>query len=158
MRSILPNGKYPQSTLEESLNSWQHRHPKIIEDEKAIEVVLRLEEDPALADSAEGMGRRLTVTAVGSHMDADLREASIVSAGAIAEAEITKPGATQQRRSSSIRRASGVASFAIQSDHCHAPHHGHDKSESTGDFLCKLEPIDEILPGLNNNKKKDQAG
>ncbi|KAJ9112854.1 hypothetical protein QFC19_000409 [Naganishia cerealis] len=48
------------------------RHPKIIEDEKAIDVVLRLEE-PNLQPSAQG--RRMTVAAIGSR----LREYSIAS-------------------------------------------------------------------------------
>jgi len=43
------------------------RHPKIIEDEKAVEVVLRLEES-ALKKNEQGLGRRLAVTAVGSRL------------------------------------------------------------------------------------------
>jgi hypothetical protein len=52
------------------------RHPKIVEDEKAIEVVLRLEETaPAGKDNAAnnggGGGRRLTVTTIGSRVSWD---------------------------------------------------------------------------------------
>jgi hypothetical protein len=46
------------------------RHPKIVEDEKAIEVVLRLEETAPAKDNSPnnggGGGRRLTVTTIGS--------------------------------------------------------------------------------------------
>jgi hypothetical protein len=38
------------------------RHPKVIEDEKAVEVVIRLEEDKAAPDC--GLGRRLTVRTI----------------------------------------------------------------------------------------------
>ena len=38
------------------------RHPKVVEDEKAVEVVIRLEEEAT--SSASGIGRRLTVRTV----------------------------------------------------------------------------------------------
>ena len=49
------------------------RHPKIIEDERAVDVVLRMEEDGANASSKDnaggaGGGRRMTVTAIGSQL------------------------------------------------------------------------------------------
>lgn len=50
------------------------RHPKVIEDEKAVEVVLRLEEQKSRPVSTEvdgnaaPLGRRLTVTAVGTRL------------------------------------------------------------------------------------------
>jgi hypothetical protein len=40
------------------------RHPKVIEDEKAVEVVIRLEEDQKAPES--GLGRRMTVRTVGA--------------------------------------------------------------------------------------------
>ncbi|KAF2462566.1 glycosyl transferase [Lindgomyces ingoldianus] len=49
---------------------WQYaryfarRHPKVTEDEKAVEIVVRLEESKAAA--ASGLGRRLTVKAISS--------------------------------------------------------------------------------------------
>ncbi|KAF2634718.1 hypothetical protein P280DRAFT_463075 [Massarina eburnea CBS 473.64] len=45
------------------------RHPKVIEDEKAVEVVVRLEEDAAAKES--GLGRRVTVRTIGSRVSAD---------------------------------------------------------------------------------------
>lgn len=42
------------------------RHPRIIEDEKAVDVVLRMEE--ASSGNAEAGGRRMTVTAIGSQL------------------------------------------------------------------------------------------
>ena len=50
---------------------FSQRHPKIVEDEKAIDVVLRLE-DPA-ASRTDG-ARRMTVTAIGSKVRASLVE------------------------------------------------------------------------------------
>ncbi|KAJ9618940.1 hypothetical protein H2203_008756 [Taxawa tesnikishii (nom. ined.)] len=49
------------------------RHPKIIEDEKAIDVVLRLEESAPKAVEA-GEGRRMTITAVGSRLHGSVVE------------------------------------------------------------------------------------
>lgn len=50
------------------------RHPKIVEDEKAVEVVLRLEETPAShLQPSESRGRRMTVTAIQSSLDMDRR-------------------------------------------------------------------------------------
>jgi hypothetical protein len=55
------------------------RHPKIIEDEKAVEIILRLEETKQSNEESTGGGRRLTVTAVGSRLSADLHKASTAS-------------------------------------------------------------------------------
>ncbi|KAI6817667.1 glycosyl transferase [Hortaea werneckii] len=47
------------------------RHPKVIEDERAVEVVLRLEEQPpspTRPSIGESQGRRMTVTAVGMRL------------------------------------------------------------------------------------------
>jgi hypothetical protein len=51
---------------------FANRHPKIVEDEKAIDVVLRLQETGPPTSS--GQGRRLTVTAIGSRMRASLHD------------------------------------------------------------------------------------
>ena len=77
------------------------RHPKIIEDEKAIEVVLRLEEKPQPAAGIDDHGRRFTVTAVGSRLGSDHRRISIAAAGIAAGSSIAIPPASQQRRESS---------------------------------------------------------
>ena len=47
------------------------RHPKVIEDEKAVEVILRLEEQKMAASAQPEQGRRMTVTAVGSRLSQD---------------------------------------------------------------------------------------
>lgn len=44
------------------------RHPKVIEDERAVEVVLKLEEQKAAKGAQPDQGRRMTVTAVGSRL------------------------------------------------------------------------------------------
>jgi len=49
---------------------FARRHPKVIEDEKAVEVVIRLEEDQAGPDC--GLGRRLTVRTVGGRSRASV--------------------------------------------------------------------------------------
>jgi hypothetical protein len=44
---------------------FAHRHPKIVEDEKAVNVVLRMEEQ---YDTLADQGRRMTITAVGAQV------------------------------------------------------------------------------------------
>jgi hypothetical protein len=48
------------------------RHPKVIEDEKAVEVVIRLEEEQASPEC--GLGRRLTVRTIGTRSRASVDE------------------------------------------------------------------------------------
>jgi hypothetical protein len=48
------------------------RHPKVIEDEKAVEVVIRLEEDKAAPDY--GLGRRLTVRTIGARPSGEIAD------------------------------------------------------------------------------------
>ena len=68
------------------------RHPKVIEDERAVEVALRLEERPrprlSLDDGlGKPAGRRMKVTAVGSRISSDV---ALPSATAT-EGKVTKP-------------------------------------------------------------------
>lgn len=49
---------------------FANRHPKIIEDDKAVNVVLQLEE--AEIDKANNQGRRMTVTGIGSQVDVNI--------------------------------------------------------------------------------------
>jgi hypothetical protein len=70
------NRYHPAATFthERPTNILIFRHPKIVEDEKAIEVVLRLEETAPAKDKnapASGGGRRLTVTTIGSRVSWD---------------------------------------------------------------------------------------
>ena len=69
MRSTLRKGKLHESMdcVPCPVTDQDLRHPKIIEDEKAVEVVLRLEESTP-KKTEQGLGRRLTVTAVGSRL------------------------------------------------------------------------------------------
>jgi hypothetical protein len=65
---------------------FARRHPKIVDDEKAVEMVLRLEEQ----NSALGnLGRRLAVTAAGVNVDESLPQcagrATIAHLGSISE-------------------------------------------------------------------------
>lgn len=48
------------------------RHPKVIEDDKAVEVVIRLEEEKA--DPECGLGRRMTVRTIGTRSRASMDE------------------------------------------------------------------------------------
>jgi hypothetical protein len=64
------------------------RHPKIVDDERAVEVVLRLEDPDGW--SCEGKGRRLTVTAVGVRLEGsvELRPISeILEGGAVQDGQ-----------------------------------------------------------------------
>ncbi len=47
-----------------------NRHPKIVDDERAVEVVFRLEEEEPSTQPSRmpSLGRRMTVTAVGTRM------------------------------------------------------------------------------------------
>ncbi|TKA48263.1 hypothetical protein B0A54_01756 [Friedmanniomyces endolithicus] len=46
------------------------KHPKIVDDERAVEVVFRLEEEPSTQPSRmPSLGRRMTVTAIGTRMN-----------------------------------------------------------------------------------------
>ena len=65
------------------------RHPKVIEDEKAVEVIVRLEETQMTvgADNAGGLGRRLTVRTVGTSQTPNDYDAENVDPFEQAEAE-----------------------------------------------------------------------
>ena len=71
------------------------RHPKVIEDEKAVEVVLRLEESSPVLSNPGGrkpsQGRRMTVTAVGTRLNRHGGKLSIASVDLAAEARLTRP-------------------------------------------------------------------
>jgi len=53
------------------------RHPKVVEDEKAVEIVIRLEEEATSA--ASGIGRRLTVRTVGARSPAPVEGDEAIS-------------------------------------------------------------------------------
>ncbi|KAL1595472.1 hypothetical protein SLS59_008406 [Nothophoma quercina] len=65
------------------------RHPKVIEDEKAVEVIVRLEETQMTvgADNAGGLGRRLTIRTVGTSQTPNDYDAENVDPFEQAEAE-----------------------------------------------------------------------
>jgi hypothetical protein len=50
---------------------FAHRHPKIVEDEKAVDVVLRMEEQQ---DTLADQGRRMTITAIGAQIQGSVME------------------------------------------------------------------------------------
>jgi hypothetical protein len=92
------------------------RHPKIIEDEKAIEVVLRLEETQRPKTGTDDRGRRFTVTAVGSRLGSDHRRISVAAAGIAAGNSVAIPPATQQRKDSEASRSSGASSETMDGE------------------------------------------
>lgn len=57
------------------------RHPKVVEDEKAVEVIIRLEEETAAAKY--GIGRRMTVRTIGTRSQVDVHDDRAVSPSAI---------------------------------------------------------------------------
>jgi hypothetical protein len=56
---------------------FARRHPKVIEDENAVEVVVRLEEDTEAKLS--GLGRRMTVRTIGSNPQTGTEDGENVS-------------------------------------------------------------------------------
>ncbi|KAK5129731.1 hypothetical protein LTR08_002942 [Meristemomyces frigidus] len=58
---------------------WLSIHPKIVEDEKAVEIVLRLEEHAASTLAQPAQGRRMTIEAVGTRLAATEVRPSIES-------------------------------------------------------------------------------
>jgi hypothetical protein len=92
------------------------RHPKIIEDEKAIEVVLRLEETPRPTGGTDDNGRRFTVIAIGSRLSSDHRRSIMASTSIAAGNNITIPPATEQRKSSKARKSSMTSSDTASED------------------------------------------
>lgn len=89
------------------------RHPKVIEDEKAVEVVIRLEEDQASKQG--GLGRRLTVRTVGGRpsveeQDDDLDTARNSYDHVAAPEPIMSPSFRDDSRPTShVLRTEGVA-------------------------------------------------
>lgn len=61
------------------------RHPKVIEDERAIEIILRLEEDARTAKA--GVGRHITVTAIGTRLNGDEDESEKKNVGVAPEVD-----------------------------------------------------------------------
>jgi hypothetical protein len=105
MPGTSPKGKFLRSPINarDMTNTEDNRHPKIIEDEKAVEVVLRLEESTPKKDEQGGGGRRLTVTAVGSRLSwVPTRN----SRGSVVTAEITRPSMCHTNSRDSRRNTS----------------------------------------------------
>jgi hypothetical protein len=87
------------------------RHPKVIEDEKAIEVIIRLEEDSA--STKQGLGRGMTIRAVTSNQQGDASDEEAVSPMAIISQgtirSITAPEPVHARTDERILEREGVA-------------------------------------------------
>jgi hypothetical protein len=86
------------------------RHPKIIEDEKAIEVVLRLEETTHATTGTDNNGRRFTVTAVGSRLSVDHRRSAIQSTSIAAGDSLAMPSAVEYGAGADSRNSSKASS------------------------------------------------
>jgi hypothetical protein len=131
------------------------RHPKIIEDEKAIEVVLRLEETSRPAAGTDDNGRRFTVTAIGSRLSSDHRRSTIASTSIAAGNNVTIPPATEQRRSSEVRRSRRASSdmAAGESADLVLP----TRTITDTQYLPHLEAIEETLPGLHPSALSSQS-
>jgi hypothetical protein len=149
MRSTLPKGKSNRVQIAALLTLNITRHPKIIEDEKAIEVVLRLEESSRPTADTDGNGRRFTVTAIGSRLSSDHRRSTMVSTSIAAGNNIMIPPACEQRRNSEVRRSRRASSDVALSDHVGLVM----PTQTTTDpqYLPHLEAIEEILPGLHSD-------
>jgi hypothetical protein len=92
------------------------RHPKIIEDEKAIEVVLRLEETTHATPGTDNNGRRFTVTAIGSRLSVDRRRSTIRSTSIAAGDSLAIPSAVERGAGIDSRRSSKASSNMAAED------------------------------------------
>jgi len=148
MRSTSPRGtvRYVRMVVPLRLNVY--RHPKIIEDEKAIEVVLRLEETSRPAAGTDDNGRRFTVTAIGSRLSSDHRRATMTPTSIAVGNTVTVPPATEQQLSSGVRRSRRSSSDVAGNDHMVVvvP----TQTTTNPQYLPHLEAIEEILPGLRS--------
>jgi hypothetical protein len=124
------------------------RHPKIIEDEKAIEVVLRLEESSRPTVGTDDNGRRFTVTAIGSRLSSDHRRSTMVSTSIAASNDITIPPACEQRRSSEVRGSRRASSDVAFSDGAGLAMP--TQTTTNPQYFPHLEAIEETLPGLRS--------
>jgi hypothetical protein len=86
------------------------RHPKVIEDEKALEVVIRLEEGNAGAN--QGLGRSLTIRAIGPnlrHAEDDEAVSPMENIGDGTHFEVTEPEQVHIRTDARTLEREGVA-------------------------------------------------
>jgi hypothetical protein len=148
MQSTLPRGNVRHVQIVVPLRLNVPRHPKIIEDEKAIEVVLRLEETSRPAAGTDDNGRRFTVTAIGSRLSSDHRRATVTSTSIAVGNTVTVPPATEQRLSSEVRRSRRSSSDVANGDHTVVimP----TQTTTNPQYLPHLEAIEETLPGLRS--------
>ncbi|KAI4651961.1 hypothetical protein J4E93_002158 [Alternaria ventricosa] len=79
------------------------RHPKVIEDEKAVEVVIRLEEEQASPEC--GLGRRMTVRTIGTR-------------GSIDEGDDHDDGVSPMDR---VETGGGAYAIVTEPEHAHSP-------------------------------------
>jgi hypothetical protein len=148
MQDTLPRGNLRHVQIAVPLTLNISRHPKIIEDEKAIEVVLRLEETLRPATDTDDNGRRFTVTAIGSRLSSDHKRATIASTSIAVGNTVTAPPATEQRLSSGVRRSRRSLSDVAGGDHVVVvvP----TQTTTNPQYLPHLEAIEETLPGLHS--------
>jgi hypothetical protein len=148
MRSTSPRGNVCHVQIVVPLRLNVSRHPKIIEDEKAIEVVLRLEEISRPTAGTNDNGRRFTVTAIGSRLSSDHRRATVTLASIAVGDTVTVPPATEQRLSSEVRRSRRSSSDVAGSDHVVVvvP----TQTITNPQYLPHLEAIEETLLGLRS--------
>ena len=153
MQNTLPKGNIRHVQIVVPLRLNVSRHPKIIEDEKAIEVVLRLEETSRPAAGTDDNGRRFTVTAIGSRLSSDHRRATVTSTSIAVGNTVTVPPATEQRLSSEVRRSRRSSSDVTGDDHAVVvvP----TQMTTNPQYLPHLEAIEEILPGLRPGLSDD---
>ncbi|KAJ4375726.1 hypothetical protein N0V86_007259 [Didymella sp. IMI 355093] len=96
------------------------RHPKVVEDEKAVEVIVRLEEDAATRSS--GLGRRMTVKTVGITSQATVEDEEAVSPMHLdlSNSQITVPEQAHMGLNTPARLREGIAAvdyFTVWNNH-----------------------------------------
>jgi hypothetical protein len=131
----------PYSYLRRSL--WKYaryfakRHPKVVEDEKAVEVIVRLEEDAAT--KKPGLGRSMTVKTVGVTPQRAYEDEEAVSPMHLhlANCQITLPEQAHMGMSTPMRLQEGVAAvdyFTVSNNN----QTRHETDEATSEDILRV--------------------
>jgi len=118
-----------------NISDFAKRHPKIIEDERAVNVVLRMEETYSATP-----GRRMTITNVGTQVaglvstpDGSTRRATITTLGPRLSHEVLSP----------LRESPERGQDTYKFD---PAHNGRQRADSVGDSLQDPSPFTESAP------------
>jgi len=127
-------------------SDFAKRHPKIIEDERAVNVVLRMEETANATP-----GRRMTITNVGTQVsgvvstaDGDTRRATITTLGPRLSHEVLSPLAEAAEHGQDDRKRNSI-------------HNGRQRADSIGESLQDPSPFTESVPAVHGRRRGPAA-